>query len=275
MFTKYVSVRDFVVDPLEYGFSNRLGEPTPPRHLIRSSGYGGNVTVFRREGKKQLRYCVELAGLKPDGGILEVGSGMGRLAAALTKYLNETGKYEGLDVNRVGVGWCQRRITPRYPNFRFHLIGVLNRTYNPSGKIKQTEYEFPYSNESFDLVFSYSVFTHMVLEDFTHYLSEISRVLKTDGICINSFLLLNAESLRLIETGQSLFNPENQLGLSRFAGKDPESTIAHDESDVRSAYWSSRLQIAEPIRYGGWPGRKKFLDGQDIIIARKRSRGPN
>ncbi len=115
----------------------------------------------------------------------------------------------------------------------------------------------------------------MVLEDFTHYLSEISRVLKTDGICINSFLLLNAESLRLIETGQSLFNPENRLGLSLFAGKDPESTIAHDETDVRSAYWSSGLQIAEPIRYGGWPGREKFLDGQDIIIARKRSRGPN
>ncbi len=84
VFTKYVSVRDFLVDPLEYGVSNRAGEPTPPRHLIRLSGYGGNVTVFRREGKKQLRYCVELAGLKPDDRMLEVGSGMGRLAAAIS-----------------------------------------------------------------------------------------------------------------------------------------------------------------------------------------------
>ncbi len=273
---KYVSVRDFLVDPLEYWVSNLAGEVTPHRHLIRLSGYGGNVTVFREEGKKQLRYCVELADLKPDDRMLEVGCGMGRLAAALTKYLNETGRYEGLDITTVGIGWCQRQITPRYPNFRFHLVDVFNRGYNPRGKIKQSEYEFPYSNESFDLVFSYSVFTHMILEDFTHYLSEISRVLKTDGICINSFLLLNAESLRLIKTGQSPFNLKYPLGLSRFAGKDlPQSTIAHDEADVRSAYWSSGLQIAEPIRYGAWPGRKKFLESQDIIVARKSSRGPN
>jgi ubiquinone/menaquinone biosynthesis C-methylase UbiE len=243
---------------------------------MRSSGIGGSVRSFTALGEQQLRYCIELADLKPDATLLEVGCGMGRLAAALTKYLSQTGKYEGLDITRIGVGWCQRKITSKYPNFRFHLVDAFNNVYNPKGKTKQSEYEFPYSDESFDLIFSYSVFTHMVLEDTTHYLSEISRVLKTGGTSINTFLLLNSESRSLMEAGQSSFNLKYQLGFSRFAEKDlPESTIAHDETEVRSAYLSSGMQIAEPIRHGGWPGRRKSLDGQDIIIARKVASGPN
>jgi SAM-dependent methyltransferase len=272
---RYVVVRDFLVDPLEYWISNRKGEFSPSRSLSRLAGYGGNVTRFRLEGRKQLRYCVELGDLKPNGSILEIGSGMGRLASALTKYLDETGRYEGLDINPIGIGWCQREITPRYHNFHFQKVDVLNRGYNPAGKIKQFDYEFPYSNDSFNIVYSYSVFTHMTLDDFQHYLSEISRVLKPSGLCINTFLLLNTESRKLIETGQSIFDPKYQLGLSRFWKDVPESTIAHDEEDVRSAHKKSELRILEPIRYGGWPGRKQFLDGQDIIIARKQSRTPN
>jgi SAM-dependent methyltransferase len=273
---KYVSARDFLVDPLEYWLAKLQGELTPSRDMIRLGGHGGNLTTFRLEGRRQLRYCVDLGDLKPNGAMLEVGSGMGRLAAALTRYLNKTGKYEGLDVNKAGVGWCQKVITPRFPNFRFHLVDVFNSGYNPSGKTKQSEYEFPCGSGSFDLVYSYSVFTHMILDDIAQYLSEMSRVLKTDGICINTFLLLNAESLRLIQTGQSSFDPKFQLGLSRFAEKDlPESTIAHDEAEVRSAYSSTGLQIIEPVRYGRWPGREKCLNGQDIIIARKRCRGLN
>jgi ubiquinone/menaquinone biosynthesis C-methylase UbiE len=271
LLAKYVLVRDSLVDPIEYWVSNRSGEFTPSKLLIRSAGYGGNVTIFKFEGRKQLRYCVELGHLKPDGSMLEVGSGMGRLASAISKYLNEKGRYEGLDINKIGIGWCQRNISPRYPNFRFNAVDVYNRGYNPKGRINQSEYRFPYGDEAFDLVYSYSVFTHMTLEDTGHYLSEMSRVLKTGGMCINTFLLLNQKSRLLMEAGQSNFDPKYQIGLSRFWKDVPESTIAHDEEEVRTAYQKSGLQIVNPIRYGGWPGREKFVDGQDIIVARKET----
>lgn len=270
---KYAMLRDsLVADPLTLLASDLSGGLIPPRHLIQMSGIGGNVRSFVELGRNQLRYCVKLGDLKPDSSMLEVGCGMGRLASALTKYLKETGTYEGLDITKVGVGWCQRKITPRYPNFHFHLVDTYNRIYNPNGRIKQSQYKFPYNNGSFDFMFSYSVFTHMILEDVEHYLSEICRVLKTNGTCINTFLLLNAESRRLIRAGRSTFILKYSLGNSRFTVKDlPENTVAHDEDEVRSAYQSSGLKIIEPIRYGKWPGRERFLDGQDIIVARKEA----
>lgn len=267
---KYVAVRDFLLDPLEYLGSNLAQEITPPRYLIRKGGYRGNVSHFRQEGKKQLGYCVKLGSLKPDGKTLEVGCGMGRLAGALTRYVSKTGMYEGLDTNQVGVGWCQRKITAKYPNFRFHAVDVYNKGYNPNGKIPQSKYRFPYNDESFDLAFSYSVFTHMIMEDVAHYLSEMSRVLKTGGICINSLLVLNADSSKLVEAGQTHFNLKDRLGRSYCNDKDhPETIIAHDEAEVRSAYSSAGLQLTQPIRYGAWAASRYSLEGQDIIVARK------
>jgi SAM-dependent methyltransferase len=267
----YVYVRDLLFsDPFNYLASNLSGKPVPPRHLIRLSGIGGNVRAFEEFGRKQLRYCLDLASLKPDNSVLEVGCGMGRLAWALTRYLNSEGSYEGIDVTKVAIGWCQRKIASKHPNFLFHLVDAFNGAYNPGGKISQSVFSFPYGDESFDLVYSYSVFTHMILEDVARYLTEIHRVLKTGQTCVNSFLLLNAESLSLIEKGQSQIDLKHQHGRSLHAAKGlPESTIGHDEEDIRIAYRKSGLRIAGPIHYGSWPGRSLFLGSQDIIVAQK------
>ena len=45
----------------------------------------------------------------------------------LTQFLDAPGSYEGLDIVDVGIDWCQRTITPRFPRFRFHLADVFNR----------------------------------------------------------------------------------------------------------------------------------------------------
>ena len=49
----------------------------------------------------------------------------------------------------------------------------------------------------------------------------------------------------------------------------PERAVAYDEGYVRELYLRLGLQIKEPIQYGSWSGRTRFLTGQDIVIACK------
>ena len=83
-------------------------------------------------------------GLKPDERVLDAGCGIGRIAVPLTEYLDESGGYEGFDIAPEGIAWCRENITPRYPNFRFQVADIYNKSYNPEGSQKADEYEFPY-----------------------------------------------------------------------------------------------------------------------------------
>ena len=250
----------------------RGGQFTPPRHLFLRAGIGGRVINFETNGTEIFRCIRQLANLKPSENVLEVGCGIGRNAVPLTRFLNQEGRFEGLDIVPSSIGWCQNKITPRFPNFRFRLADVYNEHYNPAGKFKAREYRFPYGDEAFDFVFLNSVFTHMMSEDVEHYLSEITRVLKRDGRCMITFLLLNPESSKLMELGLSSYDLRFGSDCCRFVDKDvPEATVAYEEAYVRAIYRRMGLGIVEPIRYGWWPGRKPAdcLNLQDIVIAHK------
>src|SRR2546430_10400591 len=94
--------------------------------------------------------------------MLDVGSGSGRKTFLLTDYIHDPGCYERLDIVKAGIDWCTERITRRNPCFRFQLIDVYNRNYNPTGKHKAADYKFPFTRDSFDFVVLASVFTHML-----------------------------------------------------------------------------------------------------------------
>jgi SAM-dependent methyltransferase len=100
---------------------------TPPRRL----GFVGSGD-FRTAGDQFRELFVSLGGLRADEDVLDVGSGVGRGAIGLTDWLE--GRYEGIDVVRRGIQWCQEAITPRYPNFHFQVADVYNRHYNPVGR---------------------------------------------------------------------------------------------------------------------------------------------
>ena len=70
---------------------------------------------------------------------------------------------------------------------------LFNDLYN-TAKIKATEFEFPYPDDHFDVVFSFSVFTHMGVDEIAHYLKETRRVLKPGGKCLSTFFVYNQEN---------------------------------------------------------------------------------
>ncbi len=85
-----------------------------------------------------------------------------------------------------------------------------------------------------------------------------------------SFFLLNEESLSLLRSGSSTIDFKLDFGEYRTkSASTPEAAVAYPEDFIRSLYSEHGLMIADPIRYGSWPGREQFLSYQDIVVSTK------
>lgn len=92
---------------------------TPPRGKV----YVGNG-AFKKIGERLTQQFVELGGIQTDDTVLDIGCGIGRAAVPLTKLLTKGGRYYGFDTEKEGIEWCQKQITPQFPNFQFELADV-------------------------------------------------------------------------------------------------------------------------------------------------------
>ena len=256
---------------------NGTGDPLlPPRRY-------GLVSQYRSLGDKVLDLLVDVAGLEPGERVLDIGCGPGRMAAPLTRHLT-SGSYEGFDVTPRAIRWAQRKITPKHPSFRFRIADIHNAMYNPKGAQTGATYRFPYPDDSFDVSFATSLYTHLRPLETLNYLAETARVTRAGGRSLNTFFLLNDESQRLLDEKRPppAHTGRGPLDLSwesvdeagwRFRSPNPETPehlLVVYEDDVRRLYEDAGLEIVE-IRYGDWCGRPSAEDGigQDVVFARK------
>lgn len=259
-------------------FSEDYDPLLPPRRY-------GLPSQIRSVGERIVdKALIELGGLQPDGRVLDIGCGPGRVAAPLTRYLTN-GSYEGFDVMPRSIRWAQRKITPRHPSFRFQVADIKNLMYNPGGGQTAATFRFPYPDDSFDVSFATSVYTHLRPYETANYLNETGRVMRAGGRVLNTFFLLNEEAERLVAAGPrrpllagggilkleyATVDPEGYRFRAGNAAV-PENLIAAYEDDVRAMYEEAGLEITD-ILYGHWCGRPPNPDGlgQDLVIARKR-----
>lgn len=207
------------------------------------------------------------SGLTPEMRVLDVGCGQGRMARPLVGYLSETARYDGVEISRAGVDWCQSQYAD-VPNFHFHHANLVNALYNPDGDTLAKDYRFPFDDGIFDFVFLTSVFTHMFTADVENYVSEIARVLKPGGRCITTWFLLN-EAIRTADNAFLDF----RYGLddvSRTVVKEtPEEAIAFEEDFVRDLFRRHGLELLQ-VEPGQWAGLAATHEFQDIILAERR-----
>lgn len=241
------------------------GAIAPPPRSLNFAGDGD----FSEIGEEFFGYFKAHGQITPSASVLDVGCGVGRMALPLTRYLNESGRYEGFDIVPEGIRWCNDNIAARFPNFNFRLIDLYNGNYNPRGAVRPAEFRFPYAGESFDFVFLTSVFTHLLPDDLSNYSAEISRVLRSGGRALITMFLLNERSVADIAAGRSSIDFRYSGNGYRTRCKNfPEDAVAYDESWIIERLAGCGLKLAEPIMYGRWSG-SAGVSYQDILMLSK------
>ena len=238
---------------------------TPPRRLMTVGSNSRFRNDFTEIGEQLFSMLGEIGGLKPHHRVLDVGCGVGRLAIPLTRYL--TTSYDGFDIVKPSIEYCQRVITRRHPNFRFRLVELHNSLYAPKVDARPHDFRFPYPDSSFDFVLLTSVFTHMQHRELQTYHAEIARVLAPGGICFATYFFLDEDSERQLDLGQTKrpFPFPVEHGRVEIAD-NPDAAIAFSANFVREHLAEQRMTVVREVR-GSWRGNIETTNYQDILVA--------
>ncbi|WP_428231677.1 class I SAM-dependent methyltransferase [Flavobacterium sp.] len=226
---------------------------------------------FTEQGKHLFSLLKEYAFIKPEDAVLDIGCGIGRVAIPLTQYLTKSGSYEGFDVVKKGISWCEEHIAKGFLNFRFQYIPLNNDLYHLTDE-RAENFKFPYPDNSFDTVFLFSVFTHMQPLEVQNYLNEIFRVLKPNGKCLSTFFLYDDQlEVEISKKSRSFSFPFNKGNYRLMNEKVPSANIAFNEFYINQMIEASNLKVENKI-YGSWAnkGTADLYDYQDILVFVKK-----
>jgi SAM-dependent methyltransferase len=152
------------------------GLPLPPVHLIRmTSGcyrrahdplaIGRRFQATSREGAAWISEMLarNRAPLEQTGSLLDFGCGCGRI---IRNWKDLPGSVYGSDYNPHLVRWCADHL--RFAQFR----------------VNDFEPPLPYADDSFDLVYSISIFTHLDEPLQVPWMQELARVVRPGGLIL-------------------------------------------------------------------------------------------
>lgn len=234
-----------------------IWNPIPPREMIDAVG-GGDYELI---GQMVYHFVRVKASVLPTDDVLDIGSGCGRIAIPFARYLAPESRYDGFDIVKTMVDWCSENITSEHPNFRFKHVSLSNTLYSPEGN-DAGSFVFPYEDQSFDVVFATSVFTHLVTASARQYAKEVARVLRPGGRGLLTFYIVNDEFRRQKDTGKKVI----PFGWSNgeYSVTDPnrpEAVVAFEEPVAREILESGGLKI-DGFSYGEWrvPGGWTYQD---------------
>ena len=133
---------------------------------------------FVRTAVRDVKRLERLAGLNEESRLLDWGCGAGRLAVGVREHFSShrIADYHGVDVQPDLIDWARTNLTA--PGYRFTCVDVSNERYNPAGLPQRTLSADP---ASVDVLYGYSVFSHMNDEDTAAYLGLIGEALSDKG----------------------------------------------------------------------------------------------
>jgi SAM-dependent methyltransferase len=136
------------------------GAPLPPRRLMVRVAGTADARWFLRSGRAAYDAIAAHVPLDRVGPVLDFGCGCGRV----TRYWHDhRGTVVGSDRDADAIDWCRRNL----PFAHFEPNGLAP--------------PLPFADESFDLVYALSVFTHLTADLQTAWRDELRRVLRPGG----------------------------------------------------------------------------------------------
>ena len=187
---------------------------------------------FLVSAQEEADRLVERFGLTLSSSILDVGCGVGRLPIGILSRVGEIRNYQGVDVSNTSIRWCQRYITREHPSFQFSHTDVKNPRYNPSGNSIDVDFRLPFDEKEFDIIYLYSVFSHMTTEDIRVYLKEFQRLLSPMGKIFLTAFIEDGVPDMTINPQNYKANWEGTLHCVRYNKDFLESLLAENGFDV-------------------------------------------
>lgn len=236
------------------------GDDEPPRFI--EYGGGGFVPL----GNALVALMSVRTGLTDGMTVVDVGCGIGRNAVALSKRFADL-DYVGFDVVRYGIRWCEKRFSGQ-PRYRFVHANIFNSFYNPRGSQSALDYQFPLADSAADLVFATSVFTHMPRGEVAHYLRESARCMKPGAVSYFTCFMLDPESRRQIDSGQTIFHFSHPLGGGYVESlSEADLAVSFERPDFEAMAREAGLEV-EAFYPGTWRGLP-YEEFQDVYVLRK------
>jgi SAM-dependent methyltransferase len=139
------------------------GPPLPPRRLMVRVAGTGDADWFLRSGRAGYDAIAAHVPLGDLESVLDFGCGCGRVTRWWSAF---PGRVSGSDVSRPAVDWCRANL--------------------PFARFEQNALAPPlvFEDESFDLVYALSVFTHLTAELQLAWRDEVRRVLRPGGLLL-------------------------------------------------------------------------------------------
>jgi len=159
------------------GLFKKQAVPLPPPKLRMGGVHFRSDADFTRGAKSDVESLIELAGLDKDSRLLDWGCGAGRLAVGIRMIMGRIADYHGVDIQPRLLNWAKKNLTS--PGFRFTLLDVAHRHYNPAGEL--SDRSLPTADGSVDIVYAYSVLSHLAGDDTKQYLRAIKQALVPGG----------------------------------------------------------------------------------------------
>ncbi|MBU0766742.1 class I SAM-dependent methyltransferase [Patescibacteria group bacterium] len=169
------------------------GVTIPAKHLRLGGSHFLDDESFLHSGEREAMRLQGEFGLRRGSALLEISCGHGRLPIGILNTIGELRAYRGVDMSNVAVDWCKKNIEQKYPTFQFFHLNIKNDRYNPNGT---ESIKLPFPDQAFDVIYLYSVFSHMKTPDIRTYLTEFKRLLKSTGnIFLTAFIEENVPEM--------------------------------------------------------------------------------
>ncbi len=263
-----------ILDPFDSLLRAARGLQHLPKYSIRVISNGVNQQFggvsFARYGDLLARILQQNTGFGRDADILEIGCGSGRTALGLRSLLNDS-KYTGMDINRKSLEASKNNPVLQAKKFRFDLLDVYNREYNPTGKHEAHTYTLSYKNNHYDVVFLVSVFTHMLHKEVSRYIQEISRILKPGGYCmLTTFLVDHGRVFKGAEVSFQFTDGASHIRSETI----PEMAVGYYLEFFETEFRKHGMELSAKLP-GSWRGVPEIESTsgfpQDILFFRKKS----
>lgn len=230
-----------------HGRAPKSGLPLPPLQYRMGGEHFKRDEDFLRGANADVQKLIKWCGLNSDSAVLDWGCGAGRLAIGIAETFGRAKRYHGVDIQENLVRWAQRHLGAQ-PGFLFTLADVANARYNPEGG---REGMIPAETGAYDIVYAYSVFSHMRAQDVRTYMSEIVRVLRPGGTAwFSAFVEENVPD-----------EVENPQGYGPMVWRGPLHCVRFDHTFFTGMMADAGLTVVH-FQHG------RETDGQSMFVVR-------